>query len=129
MVLQPHNSEFTIEFLQDLSQFVVMVLQPHNSEFTLESLQDLRTISKQLTQNFNQIHTRTCKSLCKFTIKIFISNSIPDRKKGLFNSTDTLLNTRRSKSLDYWISSEQVGWKERQQFSNYFTNKSTLKYI
>ena len=71
MVLQPHNSEFTLEFLQDLSQFVVMVLQPHNSEFTLEFLQDLRTISKQSTQNFNQIHTRTCKSLCKIIIKSF----------------------------------------------------------
>ena len=48
MVSQPHNSEVTIDNLQDLnnSTNVIMVSQPHNSKLTIELLQDFKTIQQ-----------------------------------------------------------------------------------
>ena len=52
-------SKFTIEFLRDFQQNVVMVLQPHNSKFTIEFLQDFQTLISiklcpKLTPKLNQ---------------------------------------------------------------------------
>ena len=45
MVSQPHNSEVTIDNLQDLNKStnVIMVSQPHNSKLTIELLKDFKT--------------------------------------------------------------------------------------
>ena len=45
IVSQPHNSEVTIDNLQDInySTNVIMVSQPHNRKLTIELLKDFRT--------------------------------------------------------------------------------------
>ena len=89
MACHQHTQQRYQNVLRDLSKIVVMVLQPHNSQFTIELLQDLQiqsqTNNSQISTKFTQDRVFVQNQI-KFQIYISqISNQIKSEKTDNFN--------------------------------------------